>query len=271
VLDIDPRNGGDRTLAQLEDKHGELPHGPRSLTGGGGWHLFYTAPSFSPVGKLGNGIDVKYHGYVVLPCSLHESGSRYEWLVAPDEAALPTLADPWCELLRTRNLPTTTQARNLSHREGGPIPEGSRNNTLTQIAGAIRRAGVCPAGIEAALRIVNADRCRPRLSDAEVHRIAASVGRYPIAPPWVLDPVTFASGPDLTHTEWATLIVLCRSADDDGYVYGGNWIGEKTHLSYPATYRALRGLECKGRIIHVDGGALQGRARPVACKPLSTS
>jgi hypothetical protein len=48
--------------------------------------------------------------------------------------------------------------------------------------------------------------------------------------------------------------VLCRSADDDGHVYGGNWIGEKTHLSYPATYRALRGLECKGRIIHIDGG-----------------
>ena len=124
VLDIDPRNGGDRTLAQLEDKHGELPHGPRSLTGGGGWHLFYTAPSFSPVGKLGNGIDVKYHGYVVLPCSLHESGSRYEWLVAPDEAALPTLADPWCELLRTRNRPTTTQARNLSYREGGRTDPG---------------------------------------------------------------------------------------------------------------------------------------------------
>ena len=101
---------------------------------------------------------------------------------------------------------------------------------------------------------MNADRCRPRLSDAEVHWIASSVGRYPIAPPWVLDPVTFASGPDLTHTEWATLIVLCRSADDDGYVYGGNWIGEKTRRSYPATYRALLGLECKGRIIYVDGG-----------------
>jgi Bifunctional DNA primase/polymerase, N-terminal/Primase C terminal 1 (PriCT-1) len=254
VLDIDPRNGGDRTLAQLQSEYGELPHGPRSRTGGGGSHYFYIAPAFRPVGKLGNGVDVKYHGYVVLPPSLHESGRRYEWLVAPDETELPALPAAWRSRLLTGSTNSTaaSNARSLVYRDGGAILEGSRDTTLTQIAGAMRRASVSPEGIEAALRIENAQRCRPPLSDADVHRIASSVGKYPIGPPWMLDPVTFAGGSDLTHTEWAVLIVLCRGADQDGYVFGGNWIGEKAHLSYPTTYRALRGLQTKGRILLVE-------------------
>ena len=160
VLDVDPRNGGDRTLAHLQSEYGELPYGPRSRTGGGGWHYFYIAPDFRPV--LGDGVDVKYHGYVVLPYSLYESGRRYEWLVAPDEAELPTVPDAWRPLLLTRAPTTTatTKTRSLAYREGGPIPQGSRDNTLTQIAGAMRRASVSPQGIEAALRVENADRCQ---------------------------------------------------------------------------------------------------------------
>jgi hypothetical protein len=37
-------------------------------------------------------------------------------------------------------------------------------------------------------------------------------------------------------------------------VYGGNWIGEKAHLSYIATYRALHGLQIKGRILLIERG-----------------
>jgi len=256
VLDIDPRNGGDRTLAELESEYGQLPRGPRSRTGGGGPHYFYTAPAFRPAGKLGDGVDIKYHGYVVLPYSLHESGNRYEWLIAPDDATLPSLPDCWSSLLRTGTPHTTTvsKPRRLAYRDGGPILQGSRDNTLTQIAGAMRRASVSPEGIEAALRVENAERCRPPMSDADVHRIASSVGKYPIGPPWMLDPVMFASGSYLTHNEWAVLIVLCRGADHDGYVYGGTWIGEKAHLSYPTTYRALRGLQTKGRIVLDEQG-----------------
>ena len=36
VLDVDPRNGGDRTLAELIAKHGQLPETIQQFTGGGG-------------------------------------------------------------------------------------------------------------------------------------------------------------------------------------------------------------------------------------------
>lgn len=79
VLDIDPRNGGDVTLAALLAEHGDLPPTLTARTGSGGQHIWlsYNGPAR---GKLGEGIDVKSHGgYVVAPPSVHASGGRYEW------------------------------------------------------------------------------------------------------------------------------------------------------------------------------------------------
>src|SRR5262249_49968906 len=38
VLDVDPRSGGDRTLAEFEDCEGEMPMQCVVWTGGGGYH-----------------------------------------------------------------------------------------------------------------------------------------------------------------------------------------------------------------------------------------
>src|SRR5690606_27343562 len=46
VLDIDPKNGGDKTFAELEAELGSLPRTPRVLTGGGGEHRFFEAVDF---------------------------------------------------------------------------------------------------------------------------------------------------------------------------------------------------------------------------------
>jgi len=62
--------------------------------------------------------------------------------------------------------------------EGDVIPEGSRNGTLMEMAGAMRRRGATQASIIAALRQENQDRCRPPLPDHEVEQIAHSVARY---------------------------------------------------------------------------------------------
>ncbi len=59
------------------------------------------------------------------------------------------------------------------------IPESSRNNTLTSLAGSMRRRGMSEAAICAALQAENIDRCTPPLDAAEVSAIAASVMRYP--------------------------------------------------------------------------------------------
>lgn len=69
------------------------------------------------------------------------------------------------------------------HELGGVIPEGQRNSELASLAGTMRRRGLTESEIEAALLAVNSARCTPPLSEIEVERIAASIGRYQPARP----------------------------------------------------------------------------------------
>jgi hypothetical protein len=86
VLDIDPRNGGDDTLASLTNIHGALPDTAMVLTGGGGQHYYFLCPvGIELAGKMGNGIDLKSQGgYVIAPPSIHPNGNSYEWEASSD-------------------------------------------------------------------------------------------------------------------------------------------------------------------------------------------
>jgi hypothetical protein len=94
VLDVDPRHGGDRNLAQLEAEHGDLPITQTSLSGrgDGGRHLWWLHPG-GPLttARLPDGLDVKTRrGYVVLPPSVHpDSGKPYRWVIAVTPVAMP--------------------------------------------------------------------------------------------------------------------------------------------------------------------------------------
>lgn len=83
VLDVDPRNGGDATLAELQARHGTLPETARVTTGrrDGGKHYYFICPSDVTLkSKLGQGIDVKSRGgYVIAAPSIHpDTGLSYE-------------------------------------------------------------------------------------------------------------------------------------------------------------------------------------------------
>jgi hypothetical protein len=72
VIDVDPRNGGDDTLATLEREHGPLPPTWTVLTPSGGQHYYYRVPDGfdTDAATLGPGIDLKWRGYVVAPPSV---------------------------------------------------------------------------------------------------------------------------------------------------------------------------------------------------------
>lgn len=71
VLDVDPRNGGDATMAALKAAGHRLPRTRVVATGGGGRHYYFRAPDVELRGKLGQGVDVKRagRGYVIVPPS----------------------------------------------------------------------------------------------------------------------------------------------------------------------------------------------------------
>jgi len=84
VVDVDPRNGGDETLCEIESKHGAMPATPIQLTGGGGQHYLFQRPESGGAKvrgtKIPGGIDIKADGgYIVVAPSNHESGRSYFW------------------------------------------------------------------------------------------------------------------------------------------------------------------------------------------------
>lgn len=95
ALDVDPRYGGDETLAELESRYEPLPHTVRQLTGGGGAHILFRAPrDLQPRGSIGAGIDVKWRGSIVVSPSIHpDTGRRYTWSRKHHPLDTP-LADP---------------------------------------------------------------------------------------------------------------------------------------------------------------------------------
>ncbi len=76
VLDVDPRNDGDLSLAMM----GELPETVRVLTPTGGQHLYFASAAPIAKGSLGDGLDLQGVGtYVIVPESRHACGGTYAW------------------------------------------------------------------------------------------------------------------------------------------------------------------------------------------------
>jgi putative DNA primase/helicase len=107
-------------------------------------------------------------GYIVAPPSIHpETGTRYRWGPQADMVAFP------------KRLFRFLQKRSIKH-IAPPLPEiireGERDALLTSLAGSMRRRDASPRAILEALRIENASRVRPPLSDAQLQKIAKSIG-----------------------------------------------------------------------------------------------
>ena len=125
VIDIDPGHGG--KLDDLPLVAADLDT-PTALTGGGGLHLIYRAPTGFKVSqsnkRLPSGIDVRSRGYIVAPPSLHVSGNQYQWIPgkSPFELRpLPLTADLMEVLIKVGELAPVT----ISHLQ--PIPTNERS------------------------------------------------------------------------------------------------------------------------------------------------
>lgn len=182
VLDIDPRHGGEESLAELTRRHGGWPETPEARTGGGGRHVYFRYPGAELRNRtaLAPGIDLRGDGgLVVAPPSVHPSGRRYVWVASrhPDKVPLAAMPD-W--LLRLCRGETPHAGHPLPYwralvREG--VEAGARNSTIASLTGHLLFRGVDPDVALELLLCWNRVRCRPPLDDDEVVRTVESITR----------------------------------------------------------------------------------------------
>jgi len=182
VLDIDPRHGGDASLAQWETEHGPLPHTIEARTGGGGRHIYFSHPgavvhnrtSFAP------GIDLRGDGgCIVAPPSIHSSGNAYRWITAHEPENTRLAEMPGWLLTRLQDEIHSPGHGNVHWQQlvKQGIGEGERNNTIASLTGHLLWHGVDTDVVTELLLCWNLARCSPPLDDDEVMRTVQSISR----------------------------------------------------------------------------------------------
>lgn len=183
VLDIDPRNGGEKSFSDLQKRHGTLPPTVQSSTGGGGRHLFFRCPEkliSTSAGKLGPGIDIKSEkGSVILPPSIHRSGRQYKWIHDPFTSEMAKAPDWLLNLLEKKGAESVHPApkAQLVELVRTEVPEGSRNNALLEFTGHLlrRTKDLEPPILEELVWAWNRAHCTPPLLRKRVAEIVTSL------------------------------------------------------------------------------------------------
>jgi putative DNA primase/helicase len=145
VVDIDPRHAGDRSWLKLVRKNHDV-HTWTVVTAGGGRHIFFAQPDDNPIKcKIGlvQGIDVKgTTGYVCGVGSLGASGKRYRFFphCSPDDTPLIPPPKWLVELITTETYKPKPAGYYAKIADG--VPNGSRNDTATTLAGRLFWAGL---------------------------------------------------------------------------------------------------------------------------------
>jgi hypothetical protein len=193
VLDVDGKEGH-ATLAEMTSRYGEkIPKTPTQKTPGGvdRYHVFfrYWGKCLNAV-KFAPGLDIRSDGGMVVaaPSIYDISDVAYTWVEGFGLDDLEIAECPeWLKPFMERELlwpPDTAGAKKKKPQTrttpvDEAIPEGARDQTLTSMAGTMRRKGFSEAAIEVALLETNQERCQPPLPDDQVRKIARSIGAKP--------------------------------------------------------------------------------------------
>ncbi len=131
----------------------------------------------------------------------------------------------------------------------GSIPESSRNNTLTSLAGTMRNRGMSESAINAALQAENQANCKPPLDSAEVSGIVVSIMRYAAA-----DPDKLLKS--LTDTGNAARFAA-RYKDRARFVHGRGWVvWDELRWRQDATGQIMELAKELARTIHQEAAGL---------------
>lgn len=229
VLDMDG-DAGAQALKALEAKHGALPRTRTIITSPGHLQFWFRQPTGgtrSTAGVLGPGLDTRGDGgYVIAPPSIHPA-TKKPYIVSRNEE--PQLAPVWLiELIMKNGNAAASSAKEVP----GSIVAGERNSTLTSLAGTLRNRGLSEAEILDHLRLLNRQRCKPLVPDAELKTIAASIGKKPAAVAQEIRPAVIADVPEAVLS--GRLGELCQ----------------RTMRDFPRAYAWTAIVTCAGALIN---------------------
>jgi hypothetical protein len=141
VLDVDPKNGGTESLAQLIATHDPLPPTAEARTGSGGTHYFFSVDLGIAVANRAGfqpGLDIRGDGgYVVAAPSVHPgTGAEYEWVRHPDQGIAPIPS--WLLSMITPPAKTvgglpTSKANKRQSKKKREKPTGGRHGSLKPV------------------------------------------------------------------------------------------------------------------------------------------
>ena len=157
-----------------------LPDSWLSITGRGGYHLFYKSdmPIPSKIGWLDD-VDIRAEGaYVVAPPSIHPNGTKYEWEQDPDDYELVTSQDIDVEFVLNSVIASTLKDKSKHLNVPEEIPEGHRDEIMFKLACKYQAMGMSDDAMLAALLEENRARCKPPLTDKEIRRKVEQAQKY---------------------------------------------------------------------------------------------
>lgn len=122
VIDIDGEEGVEQWI-ELHRMYGDQPAKTwTSITGSNGLHVFYRAPAGAKIvnqqaagRRLASSIDVRgVGGQVVVPPTIHPSGRRYEWYLAPSDCVIADAPGWLLHLVTERDVPDVPERPSLT-------------------------------------------------------------------------------------------------------------------------------------------------------------
>ncbi len=169
VVDVD-------RLEALEELPRELPETLSVRTPSGGLHFYlnHVDGITNRTGQLPAGIDIRGEGgYAIAPPSEGYTVEHRAPIADAPEWLLAALRDEPRSSSRSGHPRSGAGIPD----DGGPIPDGCRNQTLARIAGRLHDGSRDLPQIEAGLQAVNEARCIPPLPAGQVQKIARSIIR----------------------------------------------------------------------------------------------
>ena len=154
-LDVDDDKGinGYDSLRDWQRINGDLPDTADSITGRGGYHLFFrTSEKVKCRTGILEGVDVRGDGgYIVAPPSIHYNGNQYMWEYPPDEVGIAK-ADKIVFKLLEEGRPRSEQSQQPLGTLPDKVSEGTRNDTLFKIACSFQGRGLSDSAVIAAVK-----------------------------------------------------------------------------------------------------------------------